>query len=374
MKHPLSLLLTVAVLLMSGIACTKQVEIDPAEAARANMIVDPVDAKRLGYSLRWTSDISGTEGNHITRLVVQGDQILAVDGRLNVLSAISTRDGSNIWLYPMSDRSSTLYDPIRDGNTVMINSETQVFTFNAETGALINISSLENSVSTAPYFFKGLAIFGGMNGKLFAHSVKEGFRTWAYMMSTGIIVRPIGMGNQVFAADVSGRWAMYDAATGTRIWAGRAFGRISAQPVVTKDAVYVASEDQALYSLDRFTGDDRVGWPYRTDRPLKQGVTVIGPSIYLPLGADALICIDPLTGRETWRRSGQAQPILITKDNYVLLNTTRALVLADNASGKTVLQLPCKPLQTVLQGPEGSLILLAKDGKLQRYDPIKSTR
>ncbi len=372
MKHPLSLLLAAVLFVAAGAGCAKQTPIDPVEAARANMILDPVDAKRLGYSLRWTSDVSSTEGNNITRLVVQGDTILAVDGKAAVLSAIGTRDGANLWLYPMSDKSATLYEPIKDGNLVIINSETQLFTFAADTGRLINVANLEYSVNSAPYYFKGLAIFGGMNGRLFAHSVKEGFRTWAYMMSTGILVRPVGTGNQVFAADVTGQYAMYDASTGTRGWAGRTFARISAQPVITKDAVYLASEDQALYSLDRFTGDDRVGWPYRTDRPLKQGVTVIGASIYLPLGTDALICIDPLSGREVWRRQGEAQPILITKDNYVLLNTGRALVLADNSTGKTVLQLPSKPIQTVLQGPDGSLIILAKDGKLQRYDLVKS--
>jgi outer membrane protein assembly factor BamB len=372
MKHPLSLLLTALFLMLAVSGCASKETVDAGGAARANMIVDPVDAKRLGYSLRWTSDISSNVGNHITKIVVLGDMILAVDGKAGVVSALSTRDGSNLWVYPMSDKSATLYEPFRDGNLIIINSETQVFTFVADTGQLIGVSNLEYSVNSAPYYYKGLAIFGGMNGRLFAHHVKDGFRTWAYMMSTGIIVRPVGMGEQVFAADVSGQYAMYEAATGTRKWAGRSFARISAQPVITKDAVYLASEDQALYSLDRFTGDDRVGWPFRTDRPLRQGVSVIGASIYLPLGTESLISIDPLSGREVWRRQGQAQPVLITKDNYVLLNTTRALVLADNSSGKTVLQLPSKPIQTVLTGPDGSLIILGQDGKLQRYDPIRT--
>jgi rRNA pseudouridine-1189 N-methylase Emg1 (Nep1/Mra1 family) len=55
-----------------------------------------------------------------------------------------------------------------------------------------------------------------------------------------------------------------------------------------------------------------------------------------------------------------------------MLNTGRAIVLADNSNGRTVLQLPVKPLQTILQAPDNALILLSKEGKLQRYDALKS--
>lgn len=372
MKNPLILLLA-ALLVVGGMTgCAPKTKYDAAEVARANMIVDPVDAKRLGYVLRWTSDIAGIHGNKITRVAVLGDLICVVDGRDNILTALSVRDGTVLWRYQISDRSATLYEPVRDGKTVIVNSETQIFSFDAETGRLKNIANLEYSVNSAPYMYKGLAIFGGMNGRVFAHNVEEGFRTWASMMSTGIMVRPVGIENRVLAADVTGQYAMYDASFGNRIWAGRAFARISAQPVMTKDAVYIASEDQALYSVDRFSGDDRIGWPYRTDRPLTKGVSAIGNSIYLPLGDEAIICIDPLNGREVWRRVGQFQPVLLTKDNYVLLNAGRSLVLADNSNGKTVLQLPVKPLQSVLPSGENTLILLSKEGKLQRYDTLKS--
>ena len=48
---------------------------------------------------------------------------------------------------------------------------------------------------------EGYAIFGGMNHRVFAHSIDDGYTKWSYQMSERIFIDPVISGPNVFVAD-----------------------------------------------------------------------------------------------------------------------------------------------------------------------------
>ena len=262
-------------------------------------------------------------------------------------------------------RWTLLFTPTRIDKKILVNSENRMFVLSSQTGETIALSDLETPVATAPAILGSYAVFGGDNGLIFAHNIATSYSAWRARLPMGVMVRPVAQGNSVFLADSGGNYVMYNN-EGSLLWAGRAHAKISAEPVVTPNGVFVASEDQSLYALNRSNGRDR--WIYRAETPLTRSPVALGASIYLPLHSGELVSIDPLNGSEIWRVKLAAHPFALL-DQKLLLYTPKSIVIIDNQTGKTVSEYHAGPLKSVLRGPDNSIILVSPEGHLQRLDP-----
>ena len=91
---------------------------------------------------------------------------------------------------------------------------------------------------------------------------------------------------------------------GDILWQGRALGRIASQPALTPAGVFVPSEDQSLYALNRANGRDR--WIYRAETPLRTSPVALGTSLYIYTDNQGLLSIDPLNGAKLWSVASRA--------------------------------------------------------------------
>src|SRR5205814_1015745 len=104
---------------------------------------------------------------------------------------------------------------------------------------------------------------------------------WTYQMLGGISVAPTVSGENVLICDDAGNYRLFSANKGLIQWTGRAFAKITAAPAINNFGIYVPSRDQSLYSVDRATGRDRRGWPYRSSQQLTQSPIVLGSALFL---------------------------------------------------------------------------------------------
>lgn len=358
MKHLLlACALLVTAFLTSGCQTAEKV---------SDLLVEPLDAGRVGYSTAWLTTLDVPAGTRIEHAVVLDDVIVTVEMPGNLVSCISTRDGSIRWRQNVG--TSTLYKPFRLKDRICINSESRLYVLNIENGGLALLNNLEYVVNTEPAVFDHFAIFGSMSGRVFCYDIVAGYSLWTYQMPGSVSVAPLSSGtSEVLVCDNSGSFRMFSVNKGELRWTSRAFAQITAQPAINNFGIYVPSLDQSLYSVDRATGRDRRGWPYRSAMPLNASPIVLGSALFLTFPNGDLVSLDPLNGTELWRNTGGSRPIALN-DQKLLLLSDRSLSQVDNISGKLMTQIPIKPVQTVLRAANNSLYLVTPRGKIQRLD------
>lgn len=343
---------------------------EPTAAAQSysqSLLIDTLNAKKLGYTVRWATDLQMPRRGSQAHIESLGEAIVCVDPTTNMVTAVSMEDGRFLWSRVVGQKDDRLFAPVRAGNLVVINSETTFYTFTLETGFPKAVHPLKATVNQAPVVVEQHAIFCGNNHQVFAHDVNSGQAKWAYRMTERFFVRPVISGPNVFVVDGHGAYAMLAAATGQLQWKGRVFDRVSAQPAISPLGIFVASEDHSLYAMNRATGRDR--WVYPMTQPLTQSPTIMGQMLLLPLPGHGLLAIDERSGSELWRLPHQAQPVMRIGDT-LLLNDTVSLLLVESQSGLPVEEIPVQPLRTVILGDQNQLILISESGRLLRLDPL----
>jgi outer membrane protein assembly factor BamB len=347
----------------------RQRDEDAAEADEGLPLINSNDAYKLRYTPRWSTSIAARAENDIAFATVLGDVVAIVERPQNMVSTINLRDGLVRWQVVVGDPLERIFEPVRLGDQILVNSESELHYLDAKNGRFAGNSHLESVVTDRPTIVGTDAIFGGLSGNLFAHATEQGFSRWRYRMTSGIVVRPVSSGFHVFVTDTSGVYAMFQARSGDLMWKGRTFGQNSATPVINDLGVFLASEDQTLYALNRSTGSDR--WRFRASVRLRQSPVVIGNTVYLNVPDIALVAIDALSGDELWRIEGvNANPVSV-HDGRLILATRDQLIVVDPQTGTSLAHALVQPLMTVLAGPDDALILVSQDGRLMRLDPLR---
>lgn len=331
------------------------------------LLVNTLDARKLGYSLRWASGVEIGASSKLEYVVEAGEMVLCVERPTNVMTAISMEDGRLLWSTVVGQAGDRLFPPARRDKEILINSETRLFIFSAETGILKRSDALDGTVNGGPVVVSNFAIFRGVDHRVFAHDLDAGFMRWAYMMTDRIWVQPAVSGPNVFVADGNGVCAVLSSTAGELQWKTRIFARVSAQPAVSPQGVFVASEDHSLYAMNRATGRDR--WIYRTTQMLVDAPSVVENMVLLPLPGHGVAAIDERTGREMWRLQQDAR-FVARRGDALIFSQEGGLLAVEADTGLIGSMIPVGALKTILLGSEEQVILVSPEGRLQRFDPL----
>lgn len=335
--------------------------------AGLNVVVKPIDAQRLGFNYTWSRDLALAEGKRIGHVTLLDDLVIVVEQPGNLMTALSAKDGSIKWMRPWMRPYDRLFHPIRVRDRLLINSETELFQIDADSGEVLDIQKLTSPVRHAPVLVGDLAVFGGFDGRLFAHDLTDGFFAWAHRFANPITARPVYTGQSIFAADTGGHYALL-ATSGKILQRGRTFDRVSASPAVTELGIFVASEDHTLYALNRLTLQDR--WKYRAPRALTHSPIQLGNVVYLRIPGVGTVALDAVEGRQLWRVENLDAIAIHTRDDSVLMSTGEELWRVDSDRGRVLRRIPAEPLHSVLAGHNGMVLLVSRTGRLMRLDQI----
>lgn len=363
----LLLLPMVVVLLLAGCGSSQHTETDPS-ARRTGLLIDPVEAEQVGYAVNWLASVDVPGRQQITAATLLDDLIVTLERPTNMVSAVSVGDGQVRWRRVVDRSPEALFRPTRRANRIYVNSASQLLTLDGRTGDIVSLIELPVAVD-APHTLVGdYAVFGGVDGRVFALDLETGQIRWNRQLSGRISAAPADADDAVVVVDDAGRYAMYEAFDGARRWGGRTFGRNSATPAVDENTVYIASRDQSLYALDRTTGRDR--WVYRDTEPLEWDPKLIGSTLFLPVPAgNRLVALNTEAGEVRWTFEGSAIPLTTPRTDRIMLATPQQLRVVREHDGQSLAQAQTRPLVTALNGPDDSLILVAGNGNMSRLNP-----
>lgn len=341
-----------------------------AQEPEQQSLIDATPAGELGYTLSWLQDLGIPEQERLQQVRLLGDMLIVIEQQSSTVWALAARDGEVRWSAVVGNPERELYDAIRHDGHVYINSATRLYTLHEDSGELITSSPLESAVNAGPVHFEDHAIFGAINGRIFAQSFRTNYPAWLYKLPDQIVAAPALVGNRVFFADAAGNYVLLDAVNGDRIWRGYTFGPVTAAPVADGQTVYVASEDRSLYALDtRSAGDDR--WRYHTETPLTESPAVFQDIVLLPIPGRGAVALDKQNGEVLWEMAEETTQPVLQHEDQLLLSTGRSLELVEARTGALITQAPTQPIDRVMVGPDQSLILIAPDGRIMRLDRVQ---
>ena len=335
---------------------------------RSGLLIEPEAARAVGYRLNWATDLALPETDRISSVVLLDDLLLVVETPSNRVTALRFRDGSTAWNRIVGDASSRLFRPMRRGEKLYVASPTRLYTLASSDGDLLHVDNFDTTLASDPILVENFAICGGMTGEVFAHDLASGYRKWGYDLTAQIVAVPQTAGFNVFAADTNGVYAMLTASDGTGLWRGRTFGAITAPAAIDQLAVYLPSQDQTLYALDRSTGREK--WKLPLEQPLTASPKSIGLSLYVPLLGRGTVAIDAIDGTIRWEDPAPATPIA-GDDERLLLADELSIQLRDANNGALLGQGDTLLLQKVIAGPDRTLVLVSPEGRLLRLNPMK---
>lgn len=345
----------------------KSAQNEPGPEFTTGMPLEPGYASKIGYSTRWLRSLSLAKSQSVYSAKVIDDLIIVIERPGNVVSAIKISDGSLAWKSIVGSRFENLFGAVATDEYVFVNSANRMFRLDRRTGALVDVADLGHAVAQGPTLIGTRAIFGAINGIVFAHDVEDGYSKWAYQLPGEIVAAPLQDGLQVFVADATGHYAMLEGDDGELLWRGSAYGPITADPVLDRSFIIIASEDQSLYSIVSSTGKWR--WdPYRSESPLVDSPIIVGRSIFLHEPGSGMVSIDYNTGKPNWTYETPVIPVIQVNDALLAYNEDGVVAL-NPQTGQLKGEAPTEPLFSVLTIEDGSLILVTESGRLHRVDP-----
>ena len=267
---------------------------------------------------------------------------------------------------------SMLYEPYRSGDTLYINSSTFLFAIDLTKGIVIHRKKLPSFVSSAPLVTDGYLIFGGYNHRAFAMDKKSFFVYEEYLMKGRLSSRPLLIGEDIFVVDEVGNYAALKGEHISKVtFTGHTLGMVTAQPVAGPHGIYVASEDQSLYCLNKASLNDR--WRYFAQTPLKKRPLLIGDRLFIPVNDNMVHVIDavdgPIDNKPLWIRD-YCKPLYI-KGDRILLSTPESLEIVNKNTGHVLVSVPTTSVGFAMLVEGDRLLLASPYGQIVVLEPIK---
>lgn len=360
-------LLTLALVVAGTVGCASGGGSGKTGGSRpTGHLMEPDAARKIGYVVNWAQDLQVRD--RLSHARVLGDVVVTVQQPSNVVSAVDARTGDVRWRRVVGNESDRLRAPGRFGDQVLVATDDRLYRLRVTDGDVLGVDTLEGITTGAPLVVNNIAVFGTIDGTILGHDLNAGYATWRYKLTDRVLVTPVLVGNYAFATDARGTYAMLNPTDGTLIWRGRTFGAISAPPASDQANVYVPSNDRTLYTLNRGTGRDQ--WVYRANQALTLPPSVYDNLVLLPLPGDGVLAFEAVDGNKRWTSEVRGLPIT-RRDDAVLLADSDSFWLVRLEDGQTLAEASSLRLKDALEGPEGSLILVAPNGRVLRLNAAK---
>ena len=124
-------------------------------------------------------------------------------------------------------------------------------------------------------------------------------KVWEFRTGGGVSSSPtVAKGVVYIGCDDQNLYAI-DAYTGEEKWRFRTGGGVSSSPDLTNGVVFFGSEDQYLYAVNATSGAEK--WKFRTENMILSSPVVVNNVVYVGSEDQYLYAIDAGTGEEKWR-------------------------------------------------------------------------
>lgn len=200
-------------------------------------------------------------------------------------------------------------------------------------------------------------------------SLYDGWPGWFYAVGGPVTASPrvIGSGadQMVYVAAQDGTITALESrpatadVPGSMAWSYRTLGKNAAELANDDQTLFVASEDRALYALNRLVGS--VSWKWFSDQPLAQAPAVAATRVYQPIPG-AVVAIDKASGETVYTFTG-AKRFLTTVSGHDLFECEDGQIAVLNAANGVEISRVRSPLLRVVASNESGEGLVFSCGK-----------
>lgn len=243
---------------------------------------------------------------------LMGDSIFTADTR-GEITALDVSNGKRIW--SRNVKLPITGGPGADFSMVLLgSSEGDVISLMPDTGEELWRARVSSEILASPRESDNVVVVRTIDGKLFALDATNGERLWVYDRTVPALTlrgtsTPVIVGDSVIAGFDGGRVTALDRDTGKLIWETRvavSSGRselermvdIDAEPVIYMDAMYIATFQSNVASLDLQTGS--LLWQRDISSHSELGVDA--SHIYVSDAEGNIWALDRYSGQSVWKQ------------------------------------------------------------------------
>lgn len=354
--------LIVVTLLCAALAgCDK-----PQRPLMARLLVQPDTAAELNYRIAWAANLSLPKGERVVYAEILGDR-LAILETGNIVSVLNTQSGTVLWRNRIGQPLERFSKPRRDGDKLILCSETRAHIYEMDIGGLLNVIRLAETSNTTPLIYKGNMIHGSPTGLVFAQDLAGGLVQWNYQTGGAIAANPVMADSAYVTTSTNGKVFAFNPLNGVPLWNNHTWGRISAQTAANDEFAYVASEDRSLYAFSRIRGN--VAWRHHTEQPLARPPHLFGDNVYQHVPKEGLVALDAVTGKKKWTLPWHdAEPIML-RGGKLYLTRSGQIVTVTPDDGLVLQTTDISAVHFVLRDAADALYLFRLQGPILKLIP-----
>ncbi len=343
--------------------------VSPEQRAAATAVQSAEYAK-LGYRLDWRGFPTLTPGKTLARVEPLGDVVAAQDSA-GLVSVLEARSGERRWADPVANPLTRFLGLNRDGKRLVVSSESDVYMFDLDTGALLSKSRLEQVANTRPVQVAEILVYGCNNGQILGQLTLNGFRQWGSYAAGSIDVDPVLLGETgiVGLASTGGDVVFVDGISGSLRNKGRMFSGPDVPIAASESAVFVASRDHSLYAFGLESSSPL--WRIRTEAPLRHAPAYHEGRVYCDMGDDGLCAFDAVSGKQLWSNKNVRGTLVGLRSGRFIAWDGATAALVEPARGGLVESVELKDVAMIRADRfvDGNLFLGSKAGVITKLVP-----
>jgi outer membrane protein assembly factor BamB len=341
---------------------------DTARTVTGGFTIEHNNWKQLGYRWDWTGFPAIARGEAVAFFDVY-DDIAVVQGSQSSVAVLNALSGRPRWSDRLSNPLTRFVGMTRDGDTLYISADSELFIIDARTGNWLGRDRLPEVVNTRPILFEGHLIYGTATGRVISHRLDFGMTAWQYNVGDPINANPVLIGSVIGIMSESGEGLFVSAATATGLGHPQTGGGQATDPVTDGRRMYLASLDQSAYAF--IPGQDAHLWRYRTEDELTTQPTLEDGVLYLSVPRVGLVALDPNDGSEIWIGPDAEGEVIASRAGSLIVWDGNAIKAVDPTNGDviTAFDIPGIIMLKADAFNEGSLYGITRAGAVVRMSP-----
>ncbi|MCL4219872.1 MAG: PQQ-binding-like beta-propeller repeat protein [Phycisphaerales bacterium] len=326
------------------------------------------DWRQIGYRWDWTG-YPNLAGRERIKFIEPYDDLLVVQGNGNSLTVIDAKTGRNRWSDRPANPLANFVGVARDGNTLFVCSQSEVFVIDAATGNWTARQPMSEVVNTPPLRFGQTLIFGTPTGELFSHRTDFGVTAWRYDVGGSIEASPLWVQGTVGAVTQDGCVAFLTPDSAVAVATARVGGPLRTNPVTDGEMMFVACMDQSVYA---FSPDrNRHVWRYRTNEELAVQPTYDDGVVYVTVPRTGLVALDAMRGTENWIGPDAGGVVVGRRAGSLIVWDGEQVKAVEPSNGDVLASFPVRGVAAVETDAfeNGHLYLVTRQNAVIRFAP-----
>ncbi len=324
----------------------------------------------FGYRLDWVGfPFPAAVSPRVTEVKAFDDVVIAQQADTTV-AVLEASTGRYRWATDLANPLTKFVGIVRDASDpsrIIVSSESEAFILSLPNGNLLSREQFQKVVNTPPVQAGNLGIYGTPVGEVLAHVYGRGVKAWGFDTIGAIEADVVVVGDVLCAVSQAGD-VMFLSTDGTLRGRARIYGPLANNPVASENAVYIAGTDQSVWAFD---GAGRMMWRYRTPVKLTAQPTLHEDTLYVTIPGQGLTAFDAVSGSVRWKQAEVAGDVIAKRGANLVVRTDRGLALVNPTDGGVEQRLDLPGVTRVVTDEfvDGRLYAVNSNGLIAKFAP-----